>query len=115
MRLPLLLLGFSLLATQRIGPSRCPLLVTSPDGAVRVTVALGAGGRPTYAVQYRGTEPLRPSRLGLRLAGADLNQGLRLAKVGAVMAVSDHYQLHNDKRTACRYQANRRVFQFVAG
>lgn len=104
-----------LLAMTAAAQTTAPLQVASPDGAVRVTVALAAGGRPTYAVRYRDTEVLQPSRLGLRLAGADLSQGLRLEKAGELTKVSDSYQLQTDKRTNCHYAANRRVFRFAAG
>jgi len=109
-----LFLGASLLALSATAQPTAPLQVASPDGAVRVTVAVGAGGRPTYAVRYRNAELLRPSRLGLQLAGADLSQNLRLAKAGAVTSVTDTYELQMDKRNQCRYQANRRVFRFSA-
>ena len=103
-----------LLAMTAAARTAAPLQVASPDGAVRVTVALAAGGRPTYAVRYRDAELLLPSHLGLRLAGADLSQGLRLEKAGAPTKVTDSYQLQTDKRTNCRYQATRRVFRLAA-
>jgi hypothetical protein len=108
-----LFLSAALLALPAAAQTAATLQVASPDGAVRVTVALAAGGRPTYAVRYRDTELLQPSRLGLRLAGADLSQNLKLAKADAPTKVTDSYQLQTDKRQNCRYQANRRVFRFA--
>ncbi|MBJ6110858.1 glycoside hydrolase family 97 catalytic domain-containing protein [Hymenobacter sp. BT523] len=90
-----------------------PVVVSSPDGAVRVSVAVDAQGQPTYAVRYRQAELLRPSRLGLQLAGADLSKGLKLTQAGKVTAVADDYQLATDKRANCRYRANRRVVHFA--
>lgn len=90
-----------------------PVQITSPDGAVRVTVAVTAQGQPTYTVHYRKAELLRTSRLGLRLASADLTQGLRLTKADKTETVTDNYQLATDKRTNCRYRANRRVLHFA--
>ncbi|MFC6225787.1 glycoside hydrolase family 97 catalytic domain-containing protein [Hymenobacter artigasi] len=90
-----------------------PVVVSSPDGAVQVTVAVDPQGQPTYAVRYRAAEVLRPSRLGLQLAGTDLSQGLKLARADKVTAVADDYQLATDKRANCRYRANRRVVHFA--
>ncbi|GAB3296357.1 glycoside hydrolase family 97 protein [Hymenobacter humi] len=90
-----------------------PVVVGSPDGAVQVSVDVDGQGRPTYAVRYRAAELLRPSRLGLQLAGADLSQGLKVASADPVAAVADDYQLATDKRANCRYRANRRVVHFT--
>jgi alpha-glucosidase len=90
-----------------------PVRVGSPDGAVQVTVDVTAQGQPTYAVRLRGAELLRPSRLGLRLASADLTQGLKLTKADRVEAVADDYQLATDKRANCHYRANRCVVHFA--
>ncbi|GGG49758.1 glycoside hydrolase family 97 protein [Hymenobacter glacieicola] len=89
-----------------------PIRITSPDGAVQVTVDVTPQGQPTYAVRYRQAELLRPSRLGLQLASADLTQGLKLTKADQQTAVTDDYQLATDKRANCRYRANRRVVHF---
>jgi len=91
-----------------------PIRISSPDGAVLVTVDLTPQGQPTYAVRYRQAELLRPSRLGLRLATADLTQGLKLTKADAQTSVADDYQLATDKRANCHYRANRRVLHYAA-
>lgn len=90
-----------------------PVQVSSPDGAVRVTVDLTAQGQPTYAVRYGQTELLQPSRLGLKLAGTDLSQGLRLTQADKATTVTDDYQISTDKRAHCRYRATRRVLHFA--
>ncbi|GAB3573196.1 glycoside hydrolase family 97 protein [Hymenobacter daeguensis] len=113
MRTYCLLLVTVLMTMAASAQTAAPLEVASPDGAVRVTVALAAGGRPTYRVRYREAELLRPSRLGLELAGADVSTGLRLEKAGELTKVSDSYELRTDKRASCRYQANQRVFRFA--
>nr|WP_152981440.1 glycoside hydrolase family 97 N-terminal domain-containing protein [Hymenobacter sp. AT01-02] len=89
-----------------------PIRITSPNGAVQVTVDVSPQGQPTYAVRYRQAELLRPSRLGLQLASADLTQGLKLTKADKQTAVADDYQLATDKRANCHYRANRRVVHF---
>ncbi|RZK17242.1 MAG: glycoside hydrolase family 97 protein, partial [Hymenobacter sp.] len=104
------LLALPLAAAQAAQPIR----ISSPDGAVLVTVDMTALGQPTYAVRYRQAELLRPSHLGLRLASADLTQGLRLSKADPQTAVADDYQLATDKRANCRYRANRRVLHFAS-
>ncbi|RPD49812.1 glycoside hydrolase family 97 protein [Hymenobacter sediminis] len=90
-----------------------PIRIKSPNGDVQVTVDVTAQGQPTYAVRYRRTELLRPSHLGLRLAGADLTQGLELTKADKQTTVTDDYQLTTDKRANCHYRANRRVLHFA--
>ena len=46
-----------------------PLTVTSPSGAITISVDV-VEGRPTYAVTAHGREVIRPSALGLALEGA---------------------------------------------
>jgi alpha-glucosidase len=108
-----LLMAGCLLALPVAAQTTAPMQVASPDGAVRVTVALAAGGRPTYTVRYRNAEILRPSQLGLQLAGTDLTQGLKLQKAGNVELVTEGYVVATDKRAHCRYEANRRIFRFA--
>lgn len=101
------------LAVAELAQAQAPIQIASPDGAVRVTVALAAGGRPTYAVRYREAELLRPSRLGVQLAGTDLSQNLTLQSAGKTEAVAERYELATDKRAHCRYAANRRIIRFA--
>ncbi|MBC6990919.1 glycoside hydrolase family 97 N-terminal domain-containing protein [Hymenobacter sp. BT491] len=62
--LPLLcLLALPLAAAQAAAQ---PMRISSPDGAVLVTVAVTVQGQPTYAVHYRQDKLLRPSNLGLQ-------------------------------------------------
>jgi alpha-glucosidase len=102
-----------LLLAGSVARAAAPVRVSSPDGAVQVTVDVTAQGQPTYAVRFRDAELLRPSRLGLRLTSADLTQGLKLAKADRVEAVADDYQLATDKRANCHYRANRCVVHFA--
>ncbi|WP_201982367.1 glycoside hydrolase family 97 protein [Hymenobacter rubidus] len=112
MRYSLLLTALGLLAT---APARAaePVRVASPNGMIQVTVDLDSQGRPSYAVRYDRTEILRPSRLGLVLASADLTQKLKLVRADKVTAITDSYQLVTDKRSACAYKANCRVVHFA--
>ncbi|MGI4739819.1 MAG: glycoside hydrolase family 97 catalytic domain-containing protein [Janthinobacterium lividum] len=114
MNLSLLTFAAGLLAsTAAMAQSSAPVRITSPDGAVQVTVSIGAGGVPTYAVRYRTTELLRPSRLGLQLVGTDLTQGLTLRKAEKEELVHEGYDIATDKRAHCRYEAHRRVVRFA--
>jgi alpha-glucosidase len=94
--------------------AKAPALIEiiSPDGAVRVAISLTSDGAPTYTVHFREKEVVRASRLGLMLAEADLTKGLRLNKASPVTTVDDRYTLNSDKRSHCRYTANRRVLHF---
>ncbi len=42
--------------------------VTSPNGNMKVTFKIVAGGVPTYAIQYKGKDVVKTSRMGLALA-----------------------------------------------
>ena len=42
----------------------------SPDGHLTLQFMLQEGGVPTYSLHYKGREVIRPSRLGLELAGS---------------------------------------------
>ncbi len=107
-----LLLAVGLLVATR-AKAADPIRVASPNGAIEVTVHLDAQGRPSYAVRYGRADILRPSRLGLVLASADLTQRLKLVRADRVTAVADQYQLATDKRASCTYRANRRVLHFA--
>lgn len=104
---------FSLTSLAASAQPNSPVTITSPDQALRVSVTLGPQGSPTYAVHYHGVEVLRPSQLGLQLAGADLSQGLRLTSVDQGQLVAEDYLLATDKRAHCRYRATRRVLHFA--
>ena len=42
--------------------------VSSPNGAISVSISLADGGRPTYEMTYKGRPVVKPSHLGLELA-----------------------------------------------
>ena len=55
--------------------------VTSPSGTVKVDFTLSEGGVPTYAVSYKERPVIKPSRLGLELAGqTSLLDGFEVVK-----------------------------------
>lgn len=87
--------------------------VASPDGRVRVRLAIDAGGVPTYAVTVGTRRVVEPSRLGLTLQSADLTRGLVLRGVSAPETVRDEYSVLTSKRQRSMYEATRRVFSLA--
>lgn len=80
----ILLLSAALRASELPPPQ--PLVVSSPNGAVKITVSLHGGtttsGTPTYRVTYRGKPVITDSPLGLDFAGADaLDRDLEVSSV----------------------------------
>src|SRR5690606_20974610 len=86
--------------------------VASPDGRLRVEMALDEAGRPTWRLLREGREVIAPSPLGMVGEGAELSQGLAFAGADAVQAVADDYELLSGKRRHNQYRANRRVFHW---
>ena len=91
-------------------------VVSSPDGEVRIHVALNASRTPTYSVQYGGRSVLLPSPLGLEFRkGGLLSNDLRVVNVtrgshdetyavvaGATRRARNHY---NEIRLTLRERA----------
>src|SRR5690606_3320369 len=86
--------------------------VASPDGSLRVEMALDAHGRPTWRLSREGRQVIADSPLGMVGEGVDLSQRLSFAAAGDVEAVADDYELLSGKRRLNRYRANRRVFHW---
>jgi len=82
--------------------------VASPDGHVRVDVAL-VDGSLRYGVTLDGATLLEESPLGLVTSAADLSRGLTLAEESEVTRVRDEYPLHIGKKSRAVYVANRGV------
>jgi alpha-glucosidase len=106
--------------------------VTSPDGALSLTVRV-AGGRPTYAIARAGAPVLAPSGLGLRFQDvAPFEDDLEIAEVerravdttwqpvwGDASEVREHYQelvVHlRERATGRRLDVIARVFDDGVG
>ena len=86
--------------------------VLSPDGTVRVEMAVDADGRPTWRLSRDGRQVIADSPLGMVGEGVDLSQGLSFEAAGEVEAVADDYELLPGKRRYNRYRSNRRVFHW---
>lgn len=48
--------------------------LASPDGQLVLTFGIAEGGIPHYALAYKGSEVIRPSRLGLELRGTGVSE-----------------------------------------
>ncbi|HET6395792.1 MAG TPA: glycoside hydrolase family 97 protein [Pseudoxanthomonas sp.] len=79
-----------------------PLRLASPDGRIVVTLAMDAGGVPTYAVERDGQLVIAPSPLGVQLAADDrLDRGLRIA-AARESGADDSYALVAGKASRAR-------------
>ena len=59
---------------------------------IKLTVALTAGGQPTYAVTYRQKSVMNPSRLGIQLAGGKGFDGPLVIAGSEIKNVDDSWQ-----------------------
>lgn len=90
-----------------------PMEVHSPDGQLVISLELGADGLLHYRVLRQGRPVLLPSRLGLRLEGADLSQGLHVVSAGEAREIDEPYELQVGKRRQIRHRAREREFRFT--
>jgi len=88
-------------------------VVTSPDGAISVEVAVDQANRAYYTVRHGETTVLEPSPLGLIRADEDFADYLELRVVDPVERVEDRYTMLQGKQTDISYVANRRVYRLV--
>ena len=93
--------------------SSAALALQSPDRQLDVSVFVNPDQTLSYTVKRNGQAVLLPSPLGMKLAGDDFSQGLKLAATSPVKAVSDQYTMAVGKRRAIHYQANEQVYSLV--
>lgn len=89
------------------------LSFNSPDGKLQLEVKLNPKGEATYTLNRDGKVVLETSKLGLKVNGTDLSEGLQIESVSPVETVTDNYTLVNDKRSHCSYTGNRSAITFV--
>ena len=87
-RLPL----FFLLTTGAASAQAAPAPLTAAEGNVRLTVALDAGGRPTYAVTFKQKPVVNASHLGLKLVDMPAFEGAMTVAGSDVKNVDDSWQ-----------------------
>lgn len=90
------------------------LSVTSPDGALKVTVTLD-GGQAHYSITRNDTVVLAASRLGVTMTDADFSDSLSLVSVAAPERVVDDFTMAQGKRAKVHYEATQRIFQLKNG
>lgn len=84
-------------------------ILSSPDRQITVKVAVNSG-KPSYTVWYKNKPVLRPSRLGLDLAGDNFYDSLKLTGISAVRSVKEAYRTLNAKKEEINYAANRQEY-----
>jgi hypothetical protein len=84
--------------------------LTSPDRHISVEVRITPSQTLEYAIQRDGKTVILPSRLGLKLEGADLDSQLKLAATSAIKPVADDYELATGKKRRISYRANEQVY-----
>ncbi|KQV90389.1 alpha-glucosidase [Massilia sp. Root351] len=85
----------------------------SPDRQLDVSVLVNPDQTLSYSIKRNGQPVLLPSPLGLKLAGADFSQGLKLAGTSPVRPVSERYTMAVGKRGVIQYRANEQVYSLV--
>ncbi|WP_396595250.1 glycoside hydrolase family 97 protein [Brevundimonas sp. R86498] len=94
MRIPFVALALVALCTPALAqtPAPAPIMVSSPDGTLTVSVTTDGDGRPSYAVTRLGRPMIAPSRLGFILTDAPkLERGL-VATAEPVTAHDDTWE-----------------------
>jgi alpha-glucosidase len=86
--------------------------VSSPDGQLQMALQF-SGPQWRYTVQRAGRAVLLPSRLGLKLQGADFSQGLRFVSATPVLAISERYEMAVGKKREHQHLAQERRYSFV--
>jgi hypothetical protein len=89
------------------------LALESPNKQLDVSVVVNPDKTLSYSIKRNGQAVLLPSPLGLKLAGADFSQGLKLVNTSAVKQVEDQYSMAVGKRGDIKYRANEQVYSLV--
>lgn len=85
------------------------VIMTSPDGSIRLTFELAEGGIPTYSVYSLDTAVITTGTLGIVRADADFSGKLRVDSVSGPSQISDSYTLLYGKKKEASYNALRHV------
>ena len=83
--------------------------VTSPNGALKVTLLPGA---PAYTVTYNGKTMLEPSPLGVETSIGSFSSGLTLQE-STTKAIDETYTMSHAKASRIRYTANELVNSYT--
>jgi len=83
------------------------IIMTGPDGAIKVALNLNKEGQPLYTVTYRDTAVISEGFLGIVRSDADFSSGLKLDSVTGPEVVSGSYTLLHGKKKDAKYSALR--------
>lgn len=111
-RIKIILTVFSLSLTQAFSQSK-PVLISSPDQQIQVSVWSGADGQVCYRVKHRHTTVIDSSALGLALTDTDWTHGLSLTSASGVRRINDNYRMIYGKKASVSYRANQRVLYYI--
>jgi hypothetical protein len=84
----------------------------SPDGNIIMQVKLNASGVPVYSIDFKGSQVLGESTLGLRLEDADFTKGLKIESVSDAKPILDKYSILSGKRKNCVYDGLEKTIRF---
>lgn len=83
------------------------LIMTGPDGTIKVALNLNKEGQPVYTVTYRDTAVICEGFLGIVRSDADFSSDLKLDSVSGQEEVSVSYNLLHGKKKDAKYSALR--------
>jgi len=89
------------------------MMLKSPDGHLSATLHLADDQTLRYTVQRDGRPVLLPSRLGLRLEGADLSTGLMLVSQSPPRVIDERYEMQVGKKRQHHHRAIERDHVFA--
>jgi hypothetical protein len=83
------------------------LTLLSPDNQFKLETFVTPGKELVYSLTCNGETVLEESKIGLKVNDTDFSSNLQITSISPVEAVSDEYNLANNKRSHCNYSANR--------
>jgi hypothetical protein len=86
------------------------ITVSSPNNMLKAEI-ISDNGFFTYRVLYKDDVVIDYSKLGLILENDDFFSDLKIKKIEKAIKIHDEYQLLNEKKSFCTYDANRQVLK----
>jgi len=85
--------------------SKKTIMMTGPDGRIKVAFNLTGEGQPVYTVLYNDTAVITEGNLGITRSDADFSSGLRFDSVTGPEEVRESYSLLHGKKRDASYSA----------
>jgi hypothetical protein len=85
--------------------SKETIMMSGPDGKIKVAFNLTSEGQPVYTVMYNDTDVITEGKLGLARSDADFSSGLKLDSVTGPAEVRENYALLHGKKREASYDA----------